>query len=78
MNLPLYMKFLKCKIDMCKDGNILDQNLFITLGSVECVAAIRARAIFFLKVVSPLRFITNSAALGFSPVDMGRPLCRED
>ena len=48
--------------------------MFITLGSNECIAAIRARAIFFEKVISPLRFFTNSTDLGFSPVDMGRPL----
>lgn len=52
MNLSLYMRFLKVRIDTNPDDNTLDQNLFITLGSVECVAAIRARAIFFLKVIS--------------------------
>ena len=74
MNLSLYMRFLKLKIDANKDDSTLDQNLFITLGSLECVAAIQARAIFFLKVIAPLRFFANSSALGFSPVDMGRPL----
>ena len=74
MNLSLYMRFLKLKIDANKDDNTLDQNLFITLGSLECVAALQARAIFFLKVIAPLRFFANSSALGFSPVDMGRPL----
>ena len=52
MNLSLYMRFLKVRIDTNPDDNTLDQNLLITLGSVECVAAIRARAIFFLKVIS--------------------------
>ena len=74
MNLSLYMRFLKLKIDANKDDNTLDLNLFITLGSLECVAALQARAIFFLKVIAPLRFFANSSALGFSPVDMGRPL----
>ena len=46
----------------------------MALGSVEGIAALRARAIFHVKVVSPLRFFANSDALGFSPADMGTVL----
>ena len=74
MNLTLYMKFLKVVIDTKDVDNILERNLFITLGSLEAQAALRARAIFFLKVIFPLRFISNSSDLASSPVDMAKPL----
>jgi len=75
MNRRLYMKYLKFVIDTAKEpANILELNLFTVLGSVEGMAAVRARAIFFLKVIQPLRFFANYEALGFSPTDMSAPL----
>ena len=75
MNRRLYMKYLKMVIDTAKEpGNILEHNLFTVLGSVEGMAAVRARAIFFMKVIQPLRYFANYEALGFSPLDMSRPL----
>ena len=74
MNHSLYMKYLKFVIDIPGIDNILEKNLFITLGSLEVLAAIRARAIFFLKVIAPMRFFANSADLEYSPVDMSGPM----
>ena len=74
MNRKYYMQFLQEQIESNPKGRILESCLFVALGSVEGIAALRARAIFYAKVVSPLRFFGNSDALGFSPADMGTVL----
>ena len=67
MNLTLYMKFFKFVVDTKDVDNILEMNLIITFSSLEAQAALRARVIFFIKVVHPLRFLTNSEELNLSP-----------
>lgn len=37
-------------------ANILELSLLTVLVSVEGIAAVRARAIFFMKVIQPLRY----------------------
>lgn len=71
MNRKYYMKFLHDQIESNPKENILQSYLFVVLGSVEGMAAIRARAILHEKVISPLRFFANSHDLDFCPVDMG-------
>ena len=43
-------------------------------SSSEVVAALRSRAIFHLKVVEPLRFLTNDKEIGFNSIDIGTVL----
>ena len=65
------MQYLHEVINTSGIDNILEQYLFTVLGSVEGMAAVRARAILHVKVVEPLRFFANDSDLGFSPIDMG-------
>ena len=74
INWSISMTYLKRPIDLNPKGSILEQNLFITLGSLECKAGIRPRAIFHVLISQPLRFITNSNELGFSVIGMSAPV----
>ena len=71
MNRKLYMQFLKERIDAADAaGNKLEKSLWVCLASSEVIAAIRTRAIVWYKVIQPLRFFTNSKAVGFCAADM--------
>ena len=41
------------------------------LSSTEVIAAIRVRAMIHLKITMPMRFLTNSNDVNYSPADMG-------
>ena len=71
MNRELYLEFLHERIAAAKEENKLENALYILLSSNEIIAAIRVRAMFHLKVTMPMRFLTNSNDLNFSPADMG-------
>ncbi len=62
------MHYLQTVINTAAIDNILEQYLFTVLGSVEGMAAVRARAILHIKVIEPLRFFANDSELGLSPV----------
>ena len=71
MNRKLYMQFLKERIDAADAaGNKLEKSLWVCLASSEVIAAIRTRAMVWYKVIQPLRFFTNSKAVGFCAADM--------
>ena len=45
--------------------------LYVLLSSTEVIAAIRVRAMIHLKITMPMRFLTNSNDVNYSPADMG-------
>ena len=70
MNRKLYVEFLSERIESADDENKLERSLWVSLVSSELIAAIRARAMIYLKIIRPLRFFTNSNTVGFTPADM--------
>ena len=63
-NRAFYMRFLKQA--QYQDDNILEDSIYVRLGSVVYVAALRARAIVFDKIAQRLRFLCNSKKVGLS------------
>ena len=70
MNRRYFMHFLAKRISSGGD-NKLETCLFVLLGCLEIIAAIRCRAIVHIKVTEPLRFFTNDSELNFTALDMG-------
>ena len=73
MNRELYLEFLFERIQAAASAeeNKLEKALFVLLSSTEVIAAIRVRAIIHLKITMPMRFLTNSNDVNYSPADMG-------
>jgi hypothetical protein len=62
MNRRLYMKYLKYVIDTAKEpANILELNLFTVLGSVEGMAAVRARRSIWVTCAASTRWSSAMA-----------------
>jgi len=73
MNRELFLEFLFERVQAAKSGedNILEKALYVLLSSSEVIAAIRVRAMIHLKITMPMRFLTNSNDVNYSPADMG-------
>ena len=72
-NRPIVMEFLKTV--PLTDGNILKDYIYVMLGCLENVAAIRARAIINDKFTEPMLFFGASEELdGWSVLNMA-PIC---
>ena len=73
MNRDLFLEFLFERVQAAKSGedNKLENALYVLLSSSEVIAAIRVRAMIHLKITMPMRFLTNSNDVDYSPADMG-------
>ena len=73
MNRELYLEFLfeRMQAATSAEDNKLEKALYVLLSSTEVIAAIRVRAIIHLKITMPMRFLTNSNDVNYSPADMG-------
>jgi len=73
MNRELYLEFLfeRMQAATSAEENKLEKALFVLLSSTEVIAAIRVRAMIHLKITMPMRFLTNSNDVNYSPADMG-------
>ena len=73
MNRELYLEFLFERIEQATsvEDNKLEKALYVLLSSTEVIAAIRVRAMIHLKITMPMRFLTNSNDVNYSPADMG-------
>jgi hypothetical protein len=73
MNRELYLEFLfeRMQAATSAEDNKLEKALYVLLSSTEVIAAIRVRAMIHLKITMPMRFLTNSNDVNYSPADMG-------
>ena len=73
MNRELFLDFLFERVQAAKseEDNKLEKALYVLLSSTEVIAAIRVRAMIHLKITLPMRFLTNSNDVNYSPADMG-------
>ena len=60
---PEIMKWLFLVLPLPKNGNVMQQALYIILRSSEMIAQLRVGAIFFLAVIVPLRWLSAKTHL---------------
>eukprot|EP00965_Chrysotila_dentata_P105673 3490413-Pleurochrysis_carterae.AAC.1 len=60
-NRVLWVEFLDERLRMPGADDILQENLFVCLTSVELIASVRVHAILYLSVVIPLRLLAGNS-----------------
>ena len=74
-NIKYYVPYLHWRLTCGARDNILRQNLFILLRSVEVIALLRVLSILYYSICLPVRWLSgntvNTGAEGFAALNMG-------
>ena len=77
-NIKYYVPYLHWRLTCGAGDNILRQNLFILLRSVEVIALLRVLSILYYAICLPVRWLSGNTAMigdeGFAALDMGKVL----